>query len=124
LIGEVDHALGDPQTNWAAFARHTHLATIDTLITAIIQESDSENVINALNKLGFSITRLPSTGGLLQKKNITLLVGIPNNQEKNFIQTLKNICTPQIVNQDYFGSLVEVSGAAFFTFEIERYEEL
>jgi len=124
LIGEVDQALGDPQTNWAAFARNTQLGSIDSLMTVIIQERDAENITNALNKLGFSITRLPSTGGLLRRKNVTLLVGVPKEQEYSVIQTLKSICTLEIVNKEILGGSVEVSGATVFTLDIERYEEL
>ncbi|MBL6981883.1 MAG: cyclic-di-AMP receptor, partial [Anaerolineales bacterium] len=36
-------------------------------MTIFIQDQDSENAINSLNRQGISVTRLPSTGGFLQK---------------------------------------------------------
>jgi monovalent cation:H+ antiporter, CPA1 family len=126
LVGEVDLALTETDTNWATFARGTHLPSIDSLMTAFVQEPDAENAANALNKLGFSITRLPSTGGLLGKKIVTLLIGIPINQEDLAIQTLEATCNQRT---DYAHLLPEIAsiglaGATIFTFEIERYVEL
>ena len=126
LVGEVDLALTETDTNWATFARGTHLPSIDSFMTAFVQEPDAENAANALNKLGFSITRLPSTGGLLGKKIVTLLIGIPINQEDLAIQTLEATCNQRT---DYAHLLPEIAsiglaGATIFTFEIERYVEL
>ena len=126
LVGEVDLALTETDTNWATFARGSHLPSINSLMTVFVQEPDAENAANALNKLGFSITRLPSTGGLLGKRIVTLLIGIPNNQKQIAIKTLETTCNQRV---DYAHRLpgtpsIGLAGATIFTFDIERYVEL
>jgi uncharacterized protein YaaQ len=126
LIGEVDSALADPEINWGAFSRDRHLPKIDYLMTAIVQQEDTETAVNALNKNGLSVTRLPSLGGLLEHRNVTLLIGIPRNQERLVVQTLENNCHRRInytQNQTH-PNPVNVGRATVFTFEVERYEEL
>jgi len=46
------------------------------LMTVIIQDKDSDKVLEALVGMGFSVTRVASTGGFLQKGNVTLLIGL------------------------------------------------
>jgi uncharacterized protein YaaQ len=80
----------------------------------------------ALNGLGISITRLPSTGGLLRNKNITLLIGLPDNLKNTVIRTLKGVCTQRVEHEGPFdeSTPIEIGGAIVFTFDIDRYEEL
>ncbi len=134
LVGEVDMALAEPQTNWAAFTRSTHLPPIRALMTAIVQEQDTENAINALNKLGLYTTRLPSAGGLLRKKNVTLLIGVSANQERAVVHALESCCRQRVGypqhDADENASIaptpfpIDIGRATIFSFEIERYEEL
>ncbi len=53
------------------------------LILTILQQDDSKRVISALNKAGFKVTKLDSSGGFLSVGNSTLLVGVtPDNLNK------------------------------------------
>jgi uncharacterized protein YaaQ len=126
LIGEVDLALTDPESNWLTYTRGPQVPPISLLMTAFLQEQDAENAINALNKQGFSITRLSSTGGLLENKIATLLIGIPGNQEQTALQVIES-CSHQRTGAAHplTGNIpADIARATIFTFDVERYEEL
>ena len=42
------------------------------LIISIVQDVDSENLIQRLNEEGFRVTKISSTGGFLKAGNTTL----------------------------------------------------
>ena len=46
------------------------------LIIAIVQDEDSEEVLEALTEENYRVTKLATTGGFLKSGNTTLLVGI------------------------------------------------
>lgn len=63
------------------------------LMTMIIQDKDSDGVIEALVEQGQSVTRMASTGGFLRKGNVTLMVGVEPGQIDSIIELLKQHCT-------------------------------
>ena len=132
-MGEVDLGLTEAQINWGTLMRSLNLPPVELLLTVFVHEPDVENVVHAINKLGISLTRLPSQGGFLRQNNITLLIGVSREQMPAVIRTLKANCSPQI---EGLGSLPALpdwapqiqtddpAGATIFGFEIERYKEL
>ncbi|RPI34959.1 MAG: Na+/H+ antiporter [Chloroflexota bacterium] len=135
LVSEVDAALAEPRTVWPELImqHHDHRKPIDRLLTAVIQEQDVENAISSLTKLGIAITRLPSTGGFLGRRNATLLIGMNHGQTESAVRALSKSCRRRI---EYLATPLEgsplpfpsptpitVGGATIFTLEIERYEE-
>jgi len=83
-------------------------------------------VINALNKLGFSVTRLPSEERLLQHGSTTLLIGTPEGSENLVIRTLEENCSPSNEKTSQF-MIQNAPGQNYtdiFTFEVERFIEL
>jgi CPA1 family monovalent cation:H+ antiporter len=126
LVGEVDLALMESKINWSAFLQRQRLPEIRSLITVTMPQFYEENTINALNKLGISVTRLPSDQGLLQHGNATLLIGSPEGSEHTVWQTIEETCTYSGKSPTVFplpGS-IEVEGTDIFTFEVDRYIEL
>ncbi len=108
-------------------------ATINRLMTAIIQEQDVENATDALGKLGVHITRLASTGGFLGRRNTTLLIGLSAGQEESIVRTLAQTCRRRV---EYVATPIEgsplpfpsptpitVGGAIIFTIDVERFVE-
>jgi uncharacterized protein YaaQ len=106
---------------------------ITRLMTAVIQEQDIDNAIHALTNLGISLTRLPSTGGFLGRRNATLLIGLYENQEQIAIKALRHSCRKRV---EYVATPLEgsplpfpsptpitVGGATIFIFEVEHFEE-
>ena len=77
------------------------------MILAIIQARDSFETITELNKQGFYVTELSTTGGFLKQKNATLLIGTEVEKKDQVYAILKekagqrqeadysaSICTP------------------------------
>jgi len=108
--------------------------TSDTLLMAVVQAQDADIVDNVLKELNISLTRLPSTGAFLGRRNATLLIGIPRDQQEEILQALKENCRQRI---EYLAVPLEsaplpmpaptpvtVGGATIFALEIEHYEEL
>lgn len=135
LVSEVDAALMSDISSWPEFLRvqSTLHKPVTKLLSAIIQEQDLENALSSLTKLGFYVTHLPSKGGFLSQRSITLLIGMAEGQEVVAYEALSNSCKKRV---EYIstplasGSIplsnpipVNVGGAIIFVFEVERYEQ-
>ncbi len=107
------------------------------LVFAIVSNDDGNNVMRELNKAGFSVTKMASTGGFLRAGNTTLLVGT----EEETVQTVIDVISKhsakrkQIVfsPEPYIGGVtgyatypaeVEVGGATIFVIDVERFEKV
>lgn len=108
-------------------------SVINRLVVAVIQEQDIDLAEGELKRLGFSVNRLPSTGGFLGQRNVTLLVGLNRNQEEIMHQSIRQSCRSRI---EYITLPVEgsplpmptptpitVGGATLFSFDVEQFEE-
>jgi uncharacterized protein YaaQ len=63
------------------------------LIIAIIRDDDSEDVIHALTSLGYRVTRVSSTGGLLRRGSTTLMVGVGDDAVDHVITIMQEHCS-------------------------------
>jgi monovalent cation:H+ antiporter, CPA1 family len=130
LSGEVDTALANPSSNIVELMLHGHGHIIRGLMTVMVQESDEENVLSVLNRMGIPVTRLSSVGGFLARKNSTLLVGVPDGQELDITQAISKASRqrveflPSIIEDNDVDTSVTIGGATIFTFEVERFEEI
>ncbi|MDR3578226.1 MAG: cyclic-di-AMP receptor [Anaerolineaceae bacterium] len=104
------------------------------LLFAVVQSQDAENAQIALAKLNVSVTRLPSTGGFLGRRNATLLIGYSKGREKDVTATLQENCRQRV---EYIAVPLEsaplplpaptpitIGGATIFSLEVEHYEEI
>lgn len=104
------------------------------LMLAVVQAQDAEVAKEALEKLGVSVTRLPSVGGFLGRRNATLMIGLPENQREVVIETLHQNCRQRI---EFIAVPLEsaplplptptpitVGGATILSMEVDHYEEL
>ena len=135
LVSEVDAALASGVRNWPEIIRQQtgiH-PPINRLIGAVIQEQDLENSLSMLTKLGFSVTHLPSSGGFLKCRSITLLIGLTAGEEETVVNALSSSCQKRV---EYVSTHlaagpvplpnpipVNIGGATIFVFDVERYEE-
>lgn len=107
------------------------------LILAIVHDDDGPKVMDELNKNGFMVTKLCSTGGFLRAGNTTLLAGV----EESSVDTVIDIITKsskshkQMINsqehqsekggkQDSKQREVVVGGATIFVLDIENFEKV
>lgn len=59
------------------------------LILSIIQTADETDTVQELNKKGFFVTKLSTTGGFLKAKNTTLLIGTDDEKVDAVLDVLK-----------------------------------
>ncbi len=132
LIGEVDAALAEENLPWPELLRSGEAPSLPVkrLMTAVIREQDLENVLNALTQIGFAVDHLPSTGGFLNHRNVTLLVGLPQGREEAAVKALKRAAKGKVEFTGAVGDAklpnadtVQVAGATIFTFDVDSYEE-
>ena len=105
------------------------------LIVAVINYDDANTVTQNLTKNGFSSTRLSTTGGFLLAGNVTLLIGVQDDQVQEVIDLIHRFShsrkqmVPALTEMSY-GFMpvmpveVTVGGATVFVVDVERFERL
>lgn len=106
------------------------------LIFAIVNNDDSHAVSTELIKLGYTATKLASTGGFLMAGNTTFMLCVDDNRVDNAIETIRSCsrrrnqyvpATGVGRSEQPGGSFpveVSVGGATVFVTDIERFEKL
>jgi uncharacterized protein YaaQ len=106
---------------------------VTRLLAAVVQEQDFENAVDSMNQLGLSVIHLPTVGGFLGHRNITLLIGLREGEEEAAVNALNRSCQKRV---EYVASPLEstplpfpapmpvtVGGATIFTIEVEKFLE-
>ena len=103
------------------------------LIYVIVRNIDSSHVTEALNKKGFYVTKLASTGGFMREGNTTLMIGTQADRVDEVIEIVKKECGPR---QQIFSNpvgvgeyaamnvVVNVGGATIFVMDVDRLEKI
>lgn len=106
------------------------------LIIAIVTDEDAGKVLTELNRAGFSVTKLATTGGFLRAGNVTMLIGTDEDKVDDAIKIIaekshkrKQFATPPmpISSRSAYTPYpieIEVGGATVFVMDIERFEKL
>ena len=142
LAGEIDAALEEDLPVWPGLMlrRSPKAPPIRHLTVAIIHERDRASAFRALSELGVPFAAFPSVGGYLRRANVTLLIGLPEGQAADLVETLRRHCrrrvefvpvAPQVGRVQLPLPLpllrarpVTVGGATLFLLPVERYEEV
>lgn len=66
------------------------------IFIAIVQSQDADIAEHALKKVGIDSYQLPSVGGFLGRKNITLIIESQPDKNEEIIEILKNSCSQRI----------------------------
>lgn len=106
----------------------------DSLLLAIVQSQDVDMLEQSLSEINIDTNRLPSIGGFLGRKNVTLLIRTPPEKREKVQDVIKSICKQRI---EYIAIPLEsasmplptptpitVGGGIVIDLEIEQYEEL
>ncbi|MCM3740074.1 cyclic-di-AMP receptor [Oceanobacillus luteolus] len=104
------------------------------LIMAVIQDKDSNRLVNALGDEDFKTTKLASTGGFLKEGNTTLMIGCNDDQVDLALKVIRDNCSqreqmvapisPMGGSADSYipkPVKVEVGGATVFILPIEQF---
>lgn len=59
------------------------------LTLTVVSDEDADPVVDALISNGFSVTRLPSTGGFLRAGNTLILVGLEDDQLEPMMEIIQ-----------------------------------
>jgi len=102
------------------------------LIYVIVRKIDNSYVTETLNKQGFYVTKLASTGGFLREGNTTLMIVTEPEKVDEVIGIVKKECGPrqQIISNsigtgEYAAmNVVNVGGATIFVIDVEHYEKI
>lgn len=105
------------------------------LVMAIINADDSQTVINALNKDGFSVTRLATTGGFLKTGNTTIIVGVEAEKVDEVLSIINEhshsrkqmVPSNSELGMGFFPAVpveISVGGATIFVVDVERFEKI
>ena len=105
------------------------------LVMAIINADDSQTVINALNKDGFSVTRLATTGGFLKTGNTTIIVGVEADKVDAVLEIINKhshsrkqmVPSNSELGMGFFPAVpveISVGGVTIFVVDVERFEKI
>jgi uncharacterized protein YaaQ len=107
--------------------------TCDTLLVAVVQSQDAEITDNKLGNLAVSVSKLPSIGAFLGRRNATLFIGISQKIKSKVLDLLHENCRQRI---EFIAVPLEsapmplpaptpitVGGATIFSIEVEHFEE-
>lgn len=107
------------------------------LIIAIIQDEDSQKLVERLTHEHISSTKLPSSGGFLREGNTTLLIGVEKQKVNSVIDIIGEECkartkvtatpiTASWVSSVYIPQAIEVpiGGATVFVLDVEQFTKL
>jgi uncharacterized protein YaaQ len=105
------------------------------LVITVVHDRDKNRITESLLRGGFKFTKIGSTGGFLREGNVTLLIGVDENEMDNCLQIIGESCKTreQFVNVlppdaapvgTFMPSPVKVlvGGAVVFVVDVERFE--
>jgi uncharacterized protein YaaQ len=104
------------------------------LLFVVVQAQDVPKTSRALDKAGLLVTEMAGVGGFLGRRNVTLMIGLGENQEELAVSLINENCRQRV---EYVSTPLEgaplpipvatpitVGGATLFSFLVERYEEI
>jgi uncharacterized protein YaaQ len=102
-----------------------------------VQTEDAQRTTEALTLAGLSSTRVNSTGGFLQQRNVTLLVGIDEAKVADAVRIIRENCRershyltpalPRATPGDFLAAFpveVQVGGATVFVVPVDAFEKI
>lgn len=64
------------------------------MVMAILEYSDSKQVMESLHQAGFPLTLIDTTGGFLRRVNSTIIVGVSDDQVDHVVELINQECSP------------------------------
>ena len=105
------------------------------LIIAIVNSEDASAVLSELTGQGFSVTKLATSGGFLRAGNVTMMIGVEEEQVQKALSVIEEFSSQRKqqvpVNSTYIGDSmitvpveVTVGGATVFVLGVEQFYKL
>ena len=64
------------------------------MVMAILEDTDSNQVMNSLHQAGFPLTLIDTTGGFLRRGNSTIIAGVSDDQVDQVVDLINQECSP------------------------------
>ncbi len=102
-------------------------------ILAIVQDYDTNRLLQAVTDAGLRATRIASTGGFLRMGNTTVYMGVEDDRIAECLALIQNACQSRVEVQPDSGSPefsdwfsegvheVTIGGAVVFTIAVDRF---
>lgn len=113
----------------------SHVWELMKLVIAVVQGKDVDRLLTALVSEGFQATQVSSSGGFLRESNVTLLIGIEDQQVQRVREIIRDNCHSRTHFVNPLMPIVEpgesmmstplevpVGGATVFVVDIQRFE--
>lgn len=107
------------------------------LIFSIVHDEDSPRLMAELNKAGYRVTKMNSSGGFLRSGNTTLMIVVEDDQMDEVLGIIRKYSssrqaaintsvTPSTMGGSYIPYPVEVmvGGATVFVLNVEHFEKM
>jgi uncharacterized protein YaaQ len=106
------------------------------LIIAVVQDDDSDDLMEKITSSGFRVTKLATTGGFLRAGNTTLIIGLDEKDVDGVVKDIKEVCKKreQIIpassglsgtgtadGYTHYPVQVEVGGATVFVVDVDKF---
>ena len=104
------------------------------LAFVVVQAQDCDITVDALDQIQVNVTRLPSIGAFLGRRNATLLVCYKNEDRDLMMETIQKNCRQRT---EYIAVPLEsaplplpaptpvtIGGATIFALDVDHYEEI
>ncbi|MHB8587860.1 MAG: cyclic-di-AMP receptor [Candidatus Dormibacteraceae bacterium] len=107
------------------------------LVIAVVQGEDAQRAVTALTDAGIGSTRIATTGGFLQQGNVTLLIGVGDEQVPAALKIIHENCrersryltpVPPLAQASEllmtYPVEVQVGGATVFVVPVDSFEKI
>ena len=103
------------------------------LIVTIVDDQDADKVMSALSRQHIGVTRVSSTGGLIDPGNSTLLIGTDEGNIPTVTKLISEVAAvrPAVVPYAHSSSMaftnlveIEVGGFTTFVLDIDHFEQV
>ena len=89
------------------------------LIIAIVQDEDSSRLLSSLMQVGFSVTKLATTGGFLKAGNTTLLLGVEEERIQEAVHLIESVCKSRKTMTSAPAALTGMAHGEYTTYPVE-----
>lgn len=66
------------------------------MIIAIVDDRDTQTVLESLHQEGFTVTKIDSTGGFLRRGNSTMMISAQERDVNHALDIISQTCVPHI----------------------------
>ncbi|MFW5992350.1 MAG: cyclic-di-AMP receptor [Halanaerobiaceae bacterium] len=104
------------------------------MVVAVVHDHDAHDLLESLNKEGFKVTKMSSTGGFLREGNTTFLIGTDEEHVEELIDIIRENCqcrkktvapmsaVASTMESYYsFPMEVQIGGATVFVIDVEQF---